>query len=95
MMTNNMPHTFDNTSDDSSKSENILIKARLYPLSKTEEIIRDGDMIHFHIREPAEDNRANQRMMEVLNDLYPNCFIRIIKGHHSPSKIISIEKRKI
>lgn len=48
------------------------------------------------VREPAEQNQANRRVLELVAnhfDLLPKQ-IRIISGHHSPSKIFSIPDKK-
>ncbi|MEI6810998.1 MAG: DUF167 family protein [Candidatus Nomurabacteria bacterium] len=39
---------------------------------------------------PAENNLANTRILEIIRTEYPNQSVRIISGHHSPSKILSI-----
>lgn len=41
-------------------------------------------------KKPAERNLANERVLELVRDEYPNESVRIVSGHHSPSKIVSI-----
>lgn len=48
------------------------------------------------VKEPAEQNRANTRVLELVADhfgILPKQ-IRIVSGHHSPSKIFSIPDEK-
>ena len=43
------------------------------------------------VKEKAEKNLANQRILEILKKHLNTSKIRIINGHHSPSKLISVE----
>jgi uncharacterized protein YggU (UPF0235/DUF167 family) len=45
------------------------------------------------VREPAEQNRANARVLELLAGHFgvPKNKVRIINGHKSPSKLVVIE----
>lgn len=45
------------------------------------------------VREPAERNLANGRIRQILADAYgvrPEA-VRIVTGHHSPTKIFDVE----
>jgi len=48
------------------------------------------------VKEPAEQNLANKRVIEIIATHF--CVlpkqIRIISGHHSPGKILSIPEEK-
>ena len=59
------------------------------------ETITKADSTHFRIsvREPAKRNLANKKIMEIISREFkvPVSVIRIISGHHSPSKIISVD----
>jgi uncharacterized protein YggU (UPF0235/DUF167 family) len=50
---------------------------------------------HFEIavKQKAEGNRANEKVMELLRLHFGKAFqkIRLVSGHHSPSKIFSVE----
>ena len=49
---------------------------------------------HFEIavRQKAEANQANRRVTELVREHFPQAKnIRIVSGHHSPSKILSVE----
>jgi uncharacterized protein YggU (UPF0235/DUF167 family) len=48
------------------------------------------------VKEPAEQNQANRRVLELVAShfrILPKQ-IRIISGHHSPSKILSLPDKK-
>ncbi len=44
------------------------------------------------VKEEAKQNRANARMIELLRDFFHVKNIKIVSGHHSPSKLLSVEK---
>jgi uncharacterized protein (TIGR00251 family) len=48
------------------------------------------DSYKIAVKEPAEHNYANDRIVDIFRKFYPNTAVRIVSGHHSPSKIISI-----
>ncbi len=56
------------------------------------EVIRkiDDEHIEMYIKEPPERNLANKRVLEVMRSLYPDVSIRMVSGHHLPSKIVVI-----
>ena len=45
---------------------------------------------HISVKEPAEDNKANSRILEIIQGLYPGKRIRLVSGHRAPSKICEI-----
>jgi uncharacterized protein YggU (UPF0235/DUF167 family) len=45
------------------------------------------------VKEKAEQNKANQRIIEILHSVYPNSIIKIVNGHHNPIKLVSIENK--
>jgi uncharacterized protein YggU (UPF0235/DUF167 family) len=58
------------------------------------EFIKGKSSDHFEVsvREPAERNLANIRVLELvaINFKVPKSHVRIINGHHSPTKLLSI-----
>ncbi len=72
----------------------MYVKVRVHAASKKEEI-RETDDNHFEIsvREEAVQNMANRRAVELVAAyLHVNARqIRIISGHHSPSKIFVVD----
>ncbi|MEI6480016.1 MAG: DUF167 family protein [bacterium] len=43
------------------------------------------------IKEKAERNMANERVVQIFKVWYGTGKVRIINGHHSPSKLLSID----
>lgn len=62
--------------------------------AKREVIVKESDD-HYKIsvKQKAENNSANDRVLEIMHNEFPNSIIRIISGHHHPSKILSIENK--
>ena len=70
----------------------LYIKIRVKPNSKKEEVIKKGeDHYVISIKERAERNMANKRIIEILKGMFPKTFVRIISGHQSPSKIVAVD----
>lgn len=69
----------------------MYIKIKIIPDSKNEKIekIKD-DSFRVWVKVPALNNCANSRLLEIIREKYPNQSVRIVNGHHSPSKIVSI-----
>lgn len=71
----------------------MYIKVRVHAGAKKEEFLQESKT-HFAIavKEPAEQNLANRRVAELiaLHCKVPAKQVRIISGHHSPSKIFSL-----
>ena len=45
------------------------------------------------VKEPAQDNRANEAVRELLAQFFnlPESKIRLMRGHHKPSKVFQID----
>jgi len=43
------------------------------------------------VREKAENNEANKRVIELLQEHFKTKNVRIVNGHQSPSKLIFID----
>lgn len=70
------------------------IKVRVTPDAKKETFAQDkADHFTLSVKEPAEQNRANRRVIELIAGHFniPKGKVRIISGHHSGSKILSVE----
>ena len=71
----------------------MYIRVKVLPKAKKEKIeIAGQSRYNISVKEPAEKNMANNRMLEVLAkeiDKSPK-ELRIISGHHSPIKLISV-----
>lgn len=71
----------------------MLIHAKIYADAKKDEVVKTSDTSYdIYVREPREENRANVRMIELLARYFviPRNKVRILTGHHQPSKIIDI-----
>jgi uncharacterized protein YggU (UPF0235/DUF167 family) len=69
----------------------MYLKLKVIPDSKIEKIEkRTHDEYRIWVKVPAENNAANTRVLELIRQEYPNQSVRIVSGHHSPSKIVSI-----
>lgn len=67
----------------------IHVKAR--PGSKREEVKKaSADHYEISVKEPAERNLANGRILEIVCNLFPGRTVRLMNGHNSPSKLFSI-----
>ena len=71
----------------------MYIRVRVTADAKKESFSREReDSFLVSVKEPAEQNRANVRVLELIalhHGISPKQ-IRIISGHHSPGKILSI-----
>jgi len=73
----------------------MYIKVKVYPNSKKESIEKVGEnRLDIKVKEKAEKNMANNRVIELVAR---HCNVsvgkvRIINGHHSPSKMLSVEE---
>lgn len=72
----------------------MYIKVKATAGAKKEKFEQSGkDLFKISVKEKAERNMANGRLREVLADHFslPLGKIRLISGHHSPSKIFSVD----
>ena len=71
----------------------MYIKAKVTPEAKKESFEKmSDDTFQISVKEKAQANMANKRVLELLANHFkvPTGKLRIINGHHSPSKLISI-----
>jgi len=72
----------------------MYIKVRVYPKSKKEEIKKIGEnRFEIKVKEKAERNMANNRVLEIIANEFavPKGKVRIVNGHQSPSKMLSVD----
>ncbi|HEY4479814.1 MAG TPA: DUF167 family protein [Candidatus Paceibacterota bacterium] len=70
----------------------MYIRIRVKTEQKVEKLsMVKNDLYDVSVKEKATQNRANRRIIELLGQQFKGRRIRIISGHHSPSKIIDIE----
>ena len=71
---------------------NMYVKVKITPDSKKENVTKvSDDHYEISVKQKAENNKANSRLLEIMHSEFPNSIIRIVSGHHSPSKIVSID----
>ncbi|OHA16864.1 MAG: hypothetical protein A3C79_00865 [Candidatus Taylorbacteria bacterium RIFCSPHIGHO2_02_FULL_45_28] len=69
----------------------MLIKVRVTVGARAEKVVKKTDDLYVvSVKEKAEQNEANKRVLEIFRKLYPRKSVRIVKGHHSPSKIVEV-----
>lgn len=70
----------------------MYIKVLVTPDAKHEKIEEDGEELLISVREPAVGNRANNRVRELvaLHFGQPLSAVRILTGHHSRGKMVSV-----
>lgn len=71
----------------------MYIKVRVIAGAKKEVIEKvSDDTFMIAVKEPAERNLANKRIIQIIEQQFSlnKGAVRIISGHHSPSKIFSI-----
>jgi uncharacterized protein YggU (UPF0235/DUF167 family) len=73
----------------------MYVKVRVYPGMKNESFkkIKD-DSFEIITKAPAERNLANMRVRELIAKEYdvPVSAVRMVSGHHNPSKILTVIK---
>lgn len=72
----------------------MYIKVRVTPDAKKETFAQDKtDHFTLSVREPAEQNRANKRVVALMAGHFnvPIGKVRIVSGHHSGGKILSVD----
>ncbi len=71
----------------------MYIKVRVKPGMRKEEVNKiSEDHYDISVKEKAERNMANNRVCEIIADKFrlKKSAVRIINGHHSNSKLLSI-----
>ncbi len=72
----------------------MYIKVRITPGAKKESFVAESpDHFRISVKEKAEMNQANRRLISMiaLHFKVPAGKVRIVSGHHSPSKILSVD----
>ncbi|MFT5360244.1 MAG: hypothetical protein ACI88L_000735 [Candidatus Paceibacteria bacterium] len=74
--------------------QHMYIKVIVAAKSKKELFTQKGDNSFVaRVKEPAERNLANRRVIELLAEHYKVApgKIKIVNGHHHPSKLLSVD----
>ncbi len=73
----------------------LYLHLKVKTAQKSEKIIKK-DETHWQvsIKEPAEQNLANQRLLELIRQNCPSFSVQLIKGQKTPSKIFLLKARR-
>jgi len=70
----------------------MYIHIRIKTKQKVESIVKISDTkFEVSVKEEAKQNHANIRMIELVKEYFNTNKVKIISGHHSPSKLLSVE----
>ena len=72
----------------------MYVKLRVVAGAKKESFVQKSkDLFLISVREKAEMNQANKRLLVLIADHFKVACgkVRIVSGHHSPGKILSVE----
>jgi len=71
----------------------MFIKIKVTAGSKKEKVEKKSeDLYHISVREEAERNMANKRILEIMRGFYPNQSVKLVKGQRSPAKIVEVSE---
>ncbi|MDK2372810.1 MAG: DUF167 domain-containing protein [Candidatus Korarchaeota archaeon] len=70
----------------------MLVKVRVIPRAKREEVTLEGDFLVVKVREPPERGRANKKVVELLAKHFgvPKSHVEIVKGRRSREKLVKV-----
>jgi len=69
----------------------MYIKVKVTPDSKKEDVVQKSeDTWIIKLKEPAEGNKANNRVKEILEFYFQTKNILLVNGHKSPNKLFLI-----
>ena len=72
----------------------MYLKVEVITEAKKESVTKTGpDSFVMYVREKAEQNQANRRVLELIRKELggTGLIAKIVSGHHAPHKIISVE----
>lgn len=72
----------------------MYVKVSVTPGAKKEKVaLATSDHFLISVKEPAERNLANKRVVHVIAEHFnvPAHQVRVVSGHRSPRKVLSVE----
>ena len=75
----------------------MYIKVRVIAGAPKEEIIEESaDHFKIKVKEPAKQNLANARIRQIIASRFHVSLpkVRIVNGHHSPSKLLIVDSEE-
>lgn len=72
----------------------MYLKVKVTAGAKKESFEKKGENFVVSVKEKAQDNRANSRVLELLSEKLdiPKNKLRIVKGHKMGSKLVEVLK---
>ncbi len=69
-----------------------IIKVKVFPNSKNDEVIKENEILRVYVKARAEDGKANRSLIEMLSNYFgiKKVSIRIVKGMKSREKLVKI-----
>ena len=70
----------------------MFIKIKVKTGSRTEKVEKKADDLYLvSVKEKAERNLANGRVLKIMREIFPGKSVKLVKGHHSSSKMIEVK----
>ena len=73
----------------------MYIKVKVIVGARGEDFVKvKDDTFAIKVKEPAKNNMANKRVLELVASHFgvPVGHVKIVNGHHSPTKLLSIRE---
>ena len=73
----------------------MYVRVHAVPGARKETVTKEADdVFYISVKEPAEQNRANKRIREILAETLgvSATHVRMLTGHHSRSKMYSVDR---
>ncbi len=75
-----------------ASQKEVIISAWVFASSKREKLIQlQEDKYEVYVKEPAQNNLANKRVIKIFSELFETKNIKILTGHKSPKKKLQIK----
>lgn len=70
----------------------MFLKVKVKTSARKENVEKSkDDTFSISVKEKAENNTANERVIEILKEYLHIKRARIVSGHHKPHKIVEVE----
>jgi uncharacterized protein (TIGR00251 family) len=70
----------------------MKISVKVFPNSKTEEVVKEGDRFLVRVKEPAKEGKANRAVVRLLAEYFgvSQGSIIIVSGFKNRNKVVNI-----